>query len=547
MRFATRVLFLQLATVVAVVALCAAVFIAMAVDQVREEAEETVLSIARSVAAQPTVRQTVDQETEDPEPVDPEDLENGPLQTLATATAERTGALFVVVTDIDGLRLAHPNPERLNEQVSTAYDAAMRGEEVVAWESGTLGRSVRAKVPVFSPDTGEPVGEVSVGVTRDRVFNDLPRLLLGIASVAGLGLCVGVVASVLLRRRWEKLTLGVQPEELVEMVHNQAAVLDGVADGVLAINTDGVVRVANSEAIRMLGPGDLVGRELRDLGLPEEVLTDLREEIACDSVPVGDRVLYLDSRTVFRGGRVLGSVVIVRDRTDLVALSERLDSVQAMGSALRVQRHEFANRMHVAVGLLESGRTEDATDFLRTMRDRGPVDFPLNGGEALTEPFLRSFLGAAALEAGERGVSTHVTDDTLVLGTVAEPEDVATVLGNLFGNAVSAAAAAPEPRRVDVTLLDEGDTLVLIVADSGAGIANEDDRLAARPAPDGVPDTVHGHGVGLRLCRDLVRRRGGDLWLIDRGGEEPGKGAVFGARLPGVMRAEPIHTTEGEF
>lgn len=67
-------------------------------------------------------------------------------------------------------------------------------------------------------------------------------------------------------------------------------------------------------------------------------------------------------------------------------------------------------------------------------------------------------------------MSTHITDDTLVLGTVAEPEDVATVLGNLFGNAVTAAAAAPEPRRVDVTLLDEGDTLVLIVADSGAGI-----------------------------------------------------------------------------
>lgn len=547
MRFATRVLVLQIATVVAVVAICATVFIAMAVDQVREEAEETVLSIARSVAAQPTVRQAVDQETDDPEPVNVEDLKNGPLQNLASATADNTGALFVVVTDIDGVRLAHPNPERLNEKVSTAYDAAMRGEEVVAWESGTLGRSVRAKVPVLSPDTGELVGEVSVGVARDRVFTDLPWLLLGIASAAALGLCVGAVASVLLRRRWEKLTLGVQPEELVEMVHNQAAVLDGVADGVIAVNTDEIIRVSNSEAEQMLGPGTLVGRTLGDLGLPQEVLEDLRQGIACDSVPVGDRVLYLDSRTVFRDDRVLGSVVIVRDRTDLVALSGRLDSVQAMGSALRVQRHEFANRMHVAVGLLESGRTEDATDFLRTMRDRGPVDFPLNGGEALTEPFLRSFLGAAALEAGERGVSTHITDDTLVLGTVAEPEDVATVLGNLFGNAVTAAAAAPEPRRVDVTLLDEGDTLVLIVADSGAGISDADNKLVARPAPEDVPDTVHGHGVGLRLSRDLVRRRGGDLWLIDRGGDQPGKGAVFGARLPGVMRTEPIHTIEGEF
>jgi two-component system CitB family sensor kinase len=45
---------------------------------------------------------------------------------------------------------------------------------------------------------------------------------------------------------------------------------------------------------------------------------------------------------------------------------------------------------------------------------------------------------------------------------------------------------------------------------------------------------VHGHGFGLPLSRDLARRRGGDVWLIDPGGE--GSGAVFGARLPGALR-----------
>ena len=71
-------------------------------------------------------------------------------------------------------------------------------------------------------------------------------------------------------------------------------------------------------------------------------------------------MLYLDSRPVVRDGHALGDVLIVRDRTDLVALTERLETVRTMTAALRVQRHEFANRMHVAAGLIDADRVPQA-------------------------------------------------------------------------------------------------------------------------------------------------------------------------------------------
>ncbi|MEB0015203.1 hypothetical protein QN416_26765, partial [Glaciimonas sp. Cout2] len=71
--------------------------------------------------------------------------------------------------------------------------------------------------------------------------------------------------SFVIRRRLERLTLGLQPEELAALVQNQAAVLDGVGDGVLASGPDGVVTVANATAARLLGISDLVGRRIRDL------------------------------------------------------------------------------------------------------------------------------------------------------------------------------------------------------------------------------------------------------------------------------------------
>lgn len=91
---------------------------------------------------------------------------------------------------------------------------------------------------------------------------------------------------------------------------------------------------------------------------------------------------------------------------------------------------------------------------------------------------------------------------------------------------------------VEVTFLDEASDLVLVVADSGPGIAAGVEVFGHRP--DGDPDQVHGHGIGLSLSRDMVARSGGELWVIDSGGEVSGHGAVFGARLVGVMRAEDI-------
>lgn len=533
MRFTTRFVLLQLATVVAVLAVSTGVFILLSLEQLRTETETSALSIARTVAAAPEVRASVAAETEHQEDPAAEVLAEGHLQDFAMNAMESSGALFVVITDGDGIRLAHPDPTRLDREVSTSFDAAMRGEEVIAWEAGTLGESARAKVPIFSPDTNEPVGEVSVGFERASVFDDLGRTLLAIAAAVGLALAIGVVASLWLRRSWERLTLGVQPEELVALVQNHTAVLDGVADGVIALDVDGVIRVSNNEAARMLGEDTLNGRALDELGLPAEVAAALQDHQSRDGISIGDRVLYLESRPVERGGQALGSVVIVRDRTDLVALTGRLDSVRAMTSALRVQRHEFANRMHVATGLIDAGRTSEAADFLKTMRDRGPVDYPLIGVDLLEEPFLVSFLGAKSLEASERSVELRISEETLVLGEVDEVEDVATVLGNLIDNAIATAVSGTEEAFVEVTLMDEGDTLVAMVADSGAGVEPGTDVFAASTSDS---DAVHGHGIGLKLSRELARRRGGDLWIIDPG--TVGAGAVFGVRIPRAMVVE---------
>ncbi|WP_295010572.1 sensor histidine kinase [uncultured Microbacterium sp.] len=548
MRLATRALLLQLGTVILVVALCTGVYLALAVQQLRAEAQSSALAIARTLAEDPQIRADVALASAGPGTPSAPALRDGSLQRTALAVMHRTGALFVVLTDDHGVRLSHPDPDRLGEQVSTPFREVLAGKEVVEWDTGTLGESARAKVPVRNA-TGTPVGEVSVGFARAGVFDDLPPLLAVVGLSAAGALVLATVAALLLRRRWERVTLGVQPEELVALVQNRTAVLDGVVDGVLAVDEDGVVQVCNAAAQRLLrdgGADDPVGRPLSSLGLPRPILDAAAGRRPRAEAVLGARVLYVDAHRVVRDDRSLGTVVILRDRTDLVALSERLETVRAMTAALRVQRHEFANRIHVAAGLIDADRVPEARAFLDDLRERGSVDFPVPGLERLTDPFLHAFLGAKAIEATERGVGLRVAEDTQIHGTVIEAEDLAAVLGNLVDNAVTAAVAGRAPRWVEVAFFDDGDALVFTVADSGPGMDSgsglptaetgsgaDASRSAAEHDAGDLPDTVHGHGLGLPLSREIARRRGGDLWIVDRGGE--GRGAVFAARLGAAL------------
>lgn len=535
MRFATRTLLVQVATQLAVVAICAAVFAWLGVQQLRAEADSAALSIARTVAESPQVRESVAAYSADPGTPDAARLRDGPLQAYAAQVTARTDGLFVVITDDHGIRLAHPDPARLGEVVSTSFQEALSGREVVTWETGTLGESARAKVPVYPPSGGAPVGEVSVGFERASVFDDLPTLLTGIGVAVAASVAIGLLAAQLSRRRLERVTLGVQPEELVALVQTQAAVLEGSADGVLAVDDAGVVRVCTTTASELLGIRDAVGRPLAELGLGAPAMAALRDG-ASGGILLGGRVVYVDVRPVRRAHRSLGTVAVLRDRTDLIALAERLESVRTMSDALRAQRHEYANRLHAAAGLIDAGRSAQARDFIGELIDRGSIDYAVEGMALVSDAFLQSFLGAKAVTASERGVTLRVGEETYVGGHLEEVEDAVAVLGNLIDNAIVAAAAAGTPRWVEVTLLDDADALVLTVADSGAGVASPEALFRSRPPTHAPAAAVHGLGVGLPLSRDIARRRGGDVWLIDPGGRA-GAGAVFGARLPGCVRS----------
>ncbi|WP_413768544.1 ATP-binding protein [Rhodococcus pyridinivorans] len=555
MKLRTQVLLLQSAVVAVALGIGFTVFATTTEDRVTDEHGQRALAIARSVSADPTVRDEVARySAADDGVVSPDnpELASGAVQQAAEAVRTATGALFVVVTDDQGLRLAHPDPEQLGRRVSTDPTEALAGREVVTSESGTLGDSVRAKVPVTDPDSGRVVGEVSVGIATDRVRADLRSDLVDAVLIALAALVCGAVGSLLLANRWKRLTLGLEPEQLTELVREQEVVLHGISDGVVGTDARGIVTVVNAEARRLLdlddgsgrsvGLDDGIGRSVDTLGMTPRLLDVLR---SADGIPVaattGDRVVVAVSRRVVRDGRDLGTVMSVRDRTDIETLTRELDAVKAMSTALRAQRHEFANRLHLLDGLLRRGHAEQALEYIEQILGSGPLGEQLEGIDAITDPYLHAFLVAKAAHAREQKVTLVLGENTWVHATVRAPVDVTTVLGNLLDNAIEAARTSGRtPAEVEVELMEDGADLHVSVADTGDGVDPAlPDVFVEGATTRSDPTVPGGRGMGLALARRIARLHGGDVVLADHGGqrtpENPTGGAVFLATLPGML------------
>ncbi|TMF23685.1 MAG: sensor histidine kinase, partial [Chloroflexi bacterium] len=235
-QLASQVLLIQIAIVAAAVLASASISFWLVSGQVTDEYEKRSLAIGHSVAAMPDVVEAF----ADPQPA-------RAIQPIAEAIRKAEAASFVVVANVDGIRYSHPNPDQIGQRVSTDPSPALQGQAWVGIEQGTLGRSVRAKVPIFD-GTGQVIGIVSVGFLEDQVNATLWQSMPLIAANIALALGLGIAGSVLLSRRLGRQTFGLQPSDILGLLEQRESMLHGIREGLLATDRDGRITLVNDEA-----------------------------------------------------------------------------------------------------------------------------------------------------------------------------------------------------------------------------------------------------------------------------------------------------------
>ncbi len=495
-------------------------------SQAEEAAGRQALAVARSIADSPSVRQAI--RTDNP---------SSSLQPYAVHVQQDTGVDFVTIMNPRGIRWTHPNPQEIGQPFIGHIAPALEGRSFTETYTGTLGPSVRAVTPIW--DGGRIVGLVSSGIKVEEISKRVRDELAALLGVAGGALALGAVGTYVINARLRRHTHGMNAAELSRMHDYHQAALHAVREGLLML--DGQFRVAliNDGGRELLGVFDeAVGTSVADLGLPPSLTGALlSSQPRVDEVHLtADRVLVVNTSPV-SGGERRGTVVTLRDVTELQSLMGELDSERGFTQALRSQAHEAANRLHTVVSLIELGRAEEAVEFATAELELAQA-LTDQVVAAVSEPVLAALLLGKTAQANERGVELVVSADSRLddglLPSSLPARDLVTILGNLIDNAVDAAQGSVRAR-VTVTAYTAGAELVLKVSDTGAGVDPEHAEAVFERGFSTKPAVgPGGRGLGLALVRQAVARHEGTLTVADAAEG----GAEFEVRLPlGVVPA----------
>ncbi|MGR4878537.1 ATP-binding protein [Streptomyces sp. LARHCF249] len=508
---------MQVLLVAVVVAGCAVFAYATARGQAEDAARRQAGAVARAVADSPSVLEAVREAVRGSDPT-------ARLQPYAERVRVDAGVDFVTIMDPAGRRWTHPDPRRIGEPFMGNTGPALRGRTFSETYTGTLGPSIRVVTPLT--DDGRVVGMVSAGITVRAVSARLAEQLTALVWVAAAALALGGAGTYIVNARLRRHTHGMNAAELSRMYDYHQAALHGVREGLLMLDGQRRITLVNDAGRELLGlRGAVTGTGVADLGLPAPLTGALlADRPRVDEVHLtADRLLVVNSSPVAGGGR-RGTVVTLRDHTELQLLAGELDHERGFTQALRSQAHEAANRLHTVVSLIELGRADEAVEFATA---------ELELAQALTdevvtavgEPVLVALLLGKAAQAHERGVELLVTpDSTAIDGGPGTPSarDLVTVVGNLVDNAMDALTGVPGGR-IAVTVRRDGEGLLLRVADTGPGL------------PEGVDVFRRGwsgkgedRGLGLALVRQVAQRHGGTA----EAASGPSGGAEFTVRLP---------------
>ena len=441
------------------------------------------------------------------------------IQLYAESVRKATGARFVVVGDHEGRRYSHPVPERIGKLMVGGDNprALERGEAYVSKAVGTLGPSMRGKVPIFA-NSGKVIGVVSVGYLQETVESVtegyLQRVLLW---VFGLFL-LGGIGTWLIARNVKQSIFGLEPVEIARLFRERNAILDSIREGVVAINDKGQVTMLDHEAAKMLKipPESGIGTSIESI-LPQtrmlEVLKSGEEQFDQEMI-IGDIEVIVNRVPIWQNGRVAGVVSSFRRKDEIDRMAQELTQIQEYSEVLRTQTHEYSNKLHTLAGLIQLGSHQEALDLIGR-ETSGYQELLGTLAETVPEPLLSAIILGKYNRAQELRINFQLDPESRMIDIPKKinREKIVTILGNLLENALEAAQENTSGKRtVLLSMTDFGNDLIFEVEDSGSGIEDESVDLSLQHGFTTKSGT--GRGIGLSLVHENLKYLGGHLTVV---------------------------------
>ena len=370
------------------------------------------------------------------------------------------------------------------------------------------------------------------------------RVLLFYCLITLLALGVGSLLSVRFSNHIKQELLGYEPDAFRQLFLQRMDILDALDEGLLAIDSHSTITYINRAAADILSirTSDALGQPLRAIyprSTIARVMQTGKSEYNISLESIKHVSVISDRMPLWRDGEIEGAIAIFRNRTEVAQLADDLTGVRHMVDAMRAYTHEFMNKLHVILGLLQIGQPERAQQYIMdtTRIQREAVSRIMH---QIQEPSVAALLVGKTSRANELGIRLTL-DRESILSTESPylpPEACITVLGNLIENAIESLNQSRQGiKEVSVSIREEESGLLLCVEDTGPGIPAALQRTLFQ---QGSTTKGQGRGTGLSLVQEVVDAYQGEI----RVESETGVGTSFFVSFRQESRPDPEYKEE---
>ncbi len=490
--------------------------------------------------------------------------------TLPVSDPRRTREITIAGTGRgEQARVNHPAEMLANWLINNGDDALVHDlREAPYWNLKLPGAADWHSALAVVLKTNDAVQGVIVFLSHERDHFSEPQLKLVSAASRQVSSAINNAdLYTLLRDQTERMAGLLRAER--EEAEKNSAILEGIADGVLLANADGIIVLFNRAAETILEiPRDyaqgqpLVRLETLYTGAEHSWVTVLSswisrsrrptlDNLLVDRIEVGRKVISITASPVFNGDVFLGTVAVFRDITRDVEVDRmKSEFISNVSHELRTPMTSIKGYADLLIMGAAGQVSDQQRGFLETIKNNAErlsnlVNDLLNisrldsGSEKLRiERFtLRNVITQVVetLQARSENERKHINVTTTIAPDVppiaADETKVAQILTNLVDNAFNYTYPGGKIE-VEVRRHDDPAYVVIVIRDNGIGIPKEfQPRIwnrFERFEEHALVMEVAGTGLGLSIVKNLVDMHNGQVWLES----EPNVGSTFYVTLP---------------
>jgi two-component system, CitB family, sensor histidine kinase DctS len=421
---------------------------------------------------------------------------------------------YIVVMNMNRVRYAHPSDWKVGTVSKGEDEAAAFAEHTYTSKAkGVEGVAVRAFVPIMN-ERHEQVGVVVVGQLLPSVWDLFKEIRYEIALTIVIVLGCGLLASLWFASHVKKQMFQLEPHEIARLLVERTAAFHAMHEGVIAIDKHERITIINEKAKQMMQiVGDVVGKPIRevipDTRLPEILLT--KQSVFQQEIIVGNQLIVSNRVPIEVDGEVVGAVAIFQDRTEVANMAEELTGVRAFVEALRVQNHEYMNKLHTIAGLIQLDKAEEALKFVfeETEEQTALLRFVRSN---INDESIAGLLLSKVSRARELGIFLMIDTNSRLLHFPPrlDRHDFVILLGNLIENAFDACqASGKEEQLVEMYIGEHHEQLYIVIEDNGIGMTEDVQKYML---DYGFTTKSGSHrGVGMYLIANILKKSNGQM------------------------------------